>query len=200
MTTKKVMIVAHSMGNINTVHNLWKMSWQKKQERIARYIAMAPPFLGAMEAVLGPLSMDRNMSIDLKFKKVGITAEIFKKMMPVYPSLYQLMVSKFTKYHRLEPWMKSVEQRIEEERGRNEISYGSIMDIFPSWEYTCAQGLEQRQKGCFTGLYEMWDLGMIEDLEINPDTVEQLLEYYSFEKHSKDMYKHFNLDSKFHEM
>jgi hypothetical protein len=38
------------------------MSQEKKDEKVARYFAMAPPFLGAPEASMGPLGMDSSFA------------------------------------------------------------------------------------------------------------------------------------------
>ena len=76
------------MGNLNVVHNLWKMSWQKKQERVARYIAIAPPFLGTPTATLHPFAMDDDLDVNLKFLDLGITPSVFRKTMPTFPSDY----------------------------------------------------------------------------------------------------------------
>jgi len=50
---KKVVIYAHSFGNYQTIHNLSKMTQTEKDSMIARYIALAPPFLGSPKTVEG---------------------------------------------------------------------------------------------------------------------------------------------------
>ena len=199
-TTNKVMIVAHSMGNLNVVHNLWKMSWLKKQKSIARYIAIAPLFLGAPSATFHPFTMDDDLDINIKFADFRITPEVFKKTMPNFLSDYQLMATKFFKQHRLEPWMESVMQRIEEERSKQELTLGTIMDIFLSWEKICVPGLKNRQQECFSRLFELWDLGKIMGKSVNPDTAEHLFDVYTFFKEARKFYKTFQRHCKFNEM
>lgn len=46
-TGKKVTIVAHSMGNLNTLHNLGLMKTSEKKRLIHNWIAIGPPFMGS---------------------------------------------------------------------------------------------------------------------------------------------------------
>jgi len=47
LTGKKVTIVAHSMGNINVLYNLKKMSQEEKKKRIFNWLSIGAPFLGS---------------------------------------------------------------------------------------------------------------------------------------------------------
>ena len=67
ITGKKAIVMGHSMGNFQILHNLWKMSQEWKDKYIARYIGLAPPYLGSARTLLTPLGMD-----EILFRKVGI--------------------------------------------------------------------------------------------------------------------------------
>lgn len=45
---KKIVIYAHSFGNYQTVLNLSKMNQPDKDKMIARYMALGPPYAGAV--------------------------------------------------------------------------------------------------------------------------------------------------------
>ena len=47
LTGKKVVLVAHSLGNLATHSILTKMSTIQKDELIAHWLALGPPFRGA---------------------------------------------------------------------------------------------------------------------------------------------------------
>lgn len=49
-TGKKVTLVAHSMGNMNVMHQLSKMSQEEKDTYIHSYVPIAAPFLGSVYA------------------------------------------------------------------------------------------------------------------------------------------------------
>ena len=96
--------------------------------------------------------------------------------------------------------MESVMQRIKEERNLEEITQGTIMDIFPAYDKICAPGLKNRQQECFTGLFELWDIGMVLGKTVNPDTAEHLFDVYTYFKEARKFYETFQKHSKFHKM
>ena len=67
ITGKKTIVIGHSMGNFQILHNLWKMTSDWKDIHISRYIGLAPPYLGAARTLLTPLGMD-----EILFKKMGV--------------------------------------------------------------------------------------------------------------------------------
>jgi hypothetical protein len=64
-TGKKVLIIAHSFGNMQVAHNLWNMSQSDKDKYIARYIALAPPYLGTPILTAGLLGYADNYVVNL---------------------------------------------------------------------------------------------------------------------------------------
>jgi len=71
---KKVTIMAHSMGNYQVLNNLWKMTAEKKNEKVKRYFAIAPPFVGTTKVPFHLIGMDDTLSLDVYLFKIGITA------------------------------------------------------------------------------------------------------------------------------
>lgn len=171
IVTKGVTLIAHSMGNYQVLNMVWKKDQAWRDEKVARYLAIAPPFIGAPRALGHPLGMDNKLEGDVKLTKVGMTAQVFGKTLGIYPSDFQLMPRRFFRIHRDKKWMKDMMNRVKKERSRGTLEYENIMDIFPSYSSEkCVQYLKFRQDGCFTGLAEMWDMGKLENFEINPDT------------------------------
>ena len=50
LTGKKATVLAHSMGNLNVLFNLARMSQREKDELVFNYVAIGPVYLGAYEA------------------------------------------------------------------------------------------------------------------------------------------------------
>jgi hypothetical protein len=71
---KKTVIFAHSFGNYQTVLNLSRMNQQDKDTKIARYIGLAPPYLGSPQTVRMIFGLDNSFAQDVGFVQVGITA------------------------------------------------------------------------------------------------------------------------------
>lgn len=180
LTGKKVTIVAHSMGNYQVLHNLWKMSQEEKDQKISRWLSFAPPFLGSVTTVMNLIGLNDELSLNVKLFKLGVTATILKNTVNKYPTNYQLGIKRFFQVHRNQPWMKALKRRIMLEKGKNsqEKTGESIMDIFPKITEKCTPGFVHKSSDCKLGLDELWNVGLIEELEINPDTLNDILDIY----------------------
>lgn len=199
IVSKKVTIIAHSMGNYQVLNMLWKKDQAWRDDKVARYIAIAPPFIGATRAFAHPLGMDNKLEANVKLTKVGMTAQVFGKTVGIYPSDFQLQPRRFFRIHRDKKWMKDMLNRVKKERSRGSLEYENIMDIFPSYSLVeCVKYFKFRQNGCFTGLSEMWDMGKLENFEINPDTAEQLFEAFSYNPKAEIM-RRWAYDQRFEE-
>jgi len=180
MVGKKVVIVAHSMGNYQTLHNLYKMSQEWKDSNVARYIALAPPFMGSPQSSQTPLGLDSTLNQQKGLVRVGIDAKEYKYSMALYPTIWQLMIKPGFKTFANTSWMSAIKQRIKEEAENLPITKGTIMDIFPDYNKECNPGFESRPSGCFTGIKEIYDIGSVNNEPMNPDNFEDILRKYSF--------------------
>jgi len=237
ITGKKVLIASHSMGNLNTLHNIWKLTDEQKENLIARYIAMAPPFIGSSYAPLTPLGNDPSFGVSFSrdetrasqeaelennenknnkksWLSLGITAKMMKGSVMMFPAMYQLMPRFFYKVHEDKIWMHHLKQRIHEENnGLKHDTNNFLNHIFPDAKKTCNSGFKQRnlyEDGaldpddkidgtCKTGLYELWDLGKVKDLELNPDTLSYAFDSYSFLPEARNLWE-WSQDARFDEM
>lgn len=50
LTKKKVIVVGHSMANLNILYNLGLMAQDEKLKLVRGYMAIGPPYLGAYKA------------------------------------------------------------------------------------------------------------------------------------------------------
>jgi predicted alpha/beta hydrolase family esterase len=85
------LIVAHSFGNLQTVHNLWNMSQQERDLYVARYIALAPPYLGSTQLVSSEIGYADNYMFNLYITQLGIVPSMFKDGMASAKGVFNLM-------------------------------------------------------------------------------------------------------------
>lgn len=198
---KEITVVAHSMGNLYAMDSYWKMP-DKVKRLVARHIALAPPFLGAPRAYMHPLGLDDALAANLQFFAVGVTPEIFKQTISTFPSDYELMVTKFFRYHQKKEWMEAIKTRIEEENTFSDkgATNGTIMDIFPDWTSNCVTGISGKNSRCETGLFDLWESGTVAGFELNPDTAYELFQVYSYSTFAPGLFTYAMENNNFHEM
>jgi len=181
ITGKKTVLIGHSMGNFQIVHGLWNQPQEWKDKYVARYIALAPPFLGSPQTTEHPLGMDAAFFTRfLLILEVGIPPAEFKETVALYPSVWQLMPKPAFRVFQDTPWMKAIMQRIQEEQNGLPITTGTIMDLFPDYKQTCAPNFTERPAGCYTGIEHMYDIGSVAGEPMNPDNVKDIFNKYSF--------------------
>lgn len=62
ISSKKVTIVAHSMGNLNVYNSLIQLPQSLKDKKISRFISVAPPFLGAVKPFRYSLTVESSLA------------------------------------------------------------------------------------------------------------------------------------------
>ena len=109
LTGKKVLIAAHSMGNLQVHHNLWNMKQADKDNMVAMYIALGAPVIGAPETTMNPLGMMDFLRIfHSDFLTAGMTGQTYQNVIAKLPASFQLMWKRFYKVHAKKPWMKQM--------------------------------------------------------------------------------------------
>lgn len=87
---------------------------------VARYIALGPPFIGAMVPTRMMFSLDGMFSEDIKVTEVGIVGSVFKKTVSLAKGLYNLMPTDAFRTLKDRPFMKAIYERIDAEKhGKN---------------------------------------------------------------------------------
>lgn len=198
---KKVTIIAHSFGNYQVLNNLWKLDQEFKDKTISKYIAIAPPYLGAPKVALSGLGMDSSYRRDWKILDVGITAKTFKQTVGTYEGTFDLLPKDFYNRWKDTEWMKSLLNRINKEENniekrekkkhwfwrKLESDGDDIMNIFPNISDKCMPGFEKRGEKCITNLFHFEEFGEIEGKSIKPSTVKDIFKDYSYNPFHPEM-------------
>ena len=186
---KKVVIFAHSFGNLQTVHNLVKMSQADKDNMIARYIGLAPPYLGSPKTVEGQIGLDNTFSQDLGFAQVGITPSMYRHTVGIMKGLFNLMPKDTFKRLASTDWMKAVYQRIDAERRGRKVTTNTVVDLLPQPNEQCMPGFSSRDAFCSQGLVDFSQFGTIEGDPITVSTLEKVFKKYAVVESSDAVWK-----------
>ena len=189
---KKVSIIAHSFGNINTLYNLWRMGESKKQDLVQRYFALAPPFLGAPQMVqmlLGGTSA-------YYYKGFGLNFDTFRKVLGTYPSAFDLMPRDTFRLYKNEPWMISILNRIaKEEKTEQKIQPlkpedDILENLFPDIDKVCFKNdWLYRSKMCLSGVHDYHIFGSVNGEPIKSDNLQEIINKYSYHSLAGEMYR-----------
>jgi hypothetical protein len=87
---KKVVVSGHSFGNYQSVLGFTRMSQADKDKMVARYMALAPPYLGAVKALKMIFGMDTDFEYQVGLAKMGITGFMFKQTVALMKGFYNL--------------------------------------------------------------------------------------------------------------
>ncbi len=173
LNQKKVSILAHSMGNLNVLFNLQKLSQDEKNKLIQNYIAIAPVYLGAYKANKVLLS-----GLDELITFYGLFGFHFKaaKMTTTHQiSLFELGIKDAFHLYKNEKWFQNIKKRIEYEKDPQNIPFkDSGIPFWPKYTDKCyPEKLEFFYQNCNFGIRDTRQsfikIGdesfMIEDLE-----------------------------------
>ena len=191
ITGKKVSILAHSYGNLNTVNALRGISQSDKDNYIMRYFAVAPPFGGTPKTAKFLFGGEDEY---LFYGFIGINFKTFKETLARFPAIFELMPRNSWVLFQNTPWMKSIVNRIEVENNRKPkyplTSSEDIVDrILPSVTDTCyGNTWKNRDTSCSGGLNDLDDVGMIEGHKITSTNLYDMLKTYSFEDNADLLY------------
>lgn len=107
LTGKKVVMIAHSLGNLNMYYNLMRIPTKTRQKYVERVVSIAPPFLGSVKVL-----QDFSFGTAEYFKwNLGIDFEHFGKVVGGLQSMYeQLPTDTYWKHHDKE-WIKQILRR-----------------------------------------------------------------------------------------
>jgi Lecithin:cholesterol acyltransferase len=183
ITGKKISIIAHSMGNMNTLNMLSKIDQKKKDQLIQRYFAMAPPFCGSPKA----FAMLLGGNDELNLGNFGINFWEFKNMAATFTSTYDLMPRTFWSRFDNTPWMKSIRNRIRVESGLSPLPNLSFEDdvvtkYFPKTDVVCKEhDWTDRAGTCKSGLVDMKTFGRVMGDTLSVDNLKYILGRYSFD-------------------
>ena len=147
LNNKKVVIAAHSLGNLKTSYGLRAMTQADKDENIALYVAIAPPYLGAAETV-NFLSCGDDEFYKFGF---GINMAEWKSAIGTFAVIFELAPYPTYYSQASQPWMQKIMKRIDYENGK---SSDPVYPFLPTKDQICYTKFNK--KNCHSGL-EVFD-------------------------------------------
>ena len=190
ISKKRVTIVAHSMGNINLLTQFRVMGQDFKDKFIEKYFAVAPPYIGAPIAVHYLLGGKP----DFYAAGLGMNFWLFKELSRHMPSIYDLMPRKVWDNFQNTSWMKSIMNRIKQEKNQKVSDPQSAKDdivnnIYPKPTEKCNDKIwTTRETKCDSGLDDFKEIAEISGKVFTIDNIEEFLRENSFENHAAEFY------------
>lgn len=178
---KKVVIAAHSMGNLVTLNYLWETSQEQKDRFISKYLMIAAPVLGAVQITLPPIGGSLNDKL---------TFEMARRTEIRFIAGFNLAPKGTFEASKEEPWMKEIKQRITDEEQNIDVKRKGFLSVLPKISEKCSSDFPGVEQGCKLGLHEIWDYGSVVGKKINPGSYFDILKEFSFAKESLLMEKY----------
>jgi hypothetical protein len=154
------------------------MSQGDKDKYIARYIALAPPYLGTSILTAGMIGYADNYVVNLWVTQLGIDAKMFKDGFSGTKGIYNLMPKDTINKNRSSSWAKAILARIQDEKYGGTRSSGTIMDIFPKPTQSCNIGFKSRGPNCKFDLFDTSEIGAIGSTKITSANMGSMLKTY----------------------
>lgn len=174
LTNKKIVLMGHSMGNFRILHSLYGMSQESKDKYIKNFIAIAPPFLGAVKAIFQSVCGNEKFDYKVFGIKFGLKAKSLARILKSLFSVYELLPSNTYMKHSKEEWMMKIKERIRYEMFKTN---DPVFDWLPGRNEICFKMLDHK---CKSGLFDFWDFGDIQGHKIHPENLYTILKKYSF--------------------
>jgi hypothetical protein len=161
LTGKKATLIAHSMGNLNVLHNLKQMSQDDKKSKIFNWVSIAAPFLGS------PISQKTLVSGTDKFITLGgyfgFHVKAFILTASNQMSLYEIAAVDPFKIYEGQKWFENLKTRMEYEKEGSKTPYEqSGIPFWPPKDDVCHdQRLDSKKKGCTMNIYNTTEKSML---------------------------------------
>ena len=174
-TGKKVIIIAHSFGNLITLHNLVSKENQDLIPKIKKFISIGPPFAGSTKLLNAYLHGIKDFNSEATYFFPFGQALLFKSA-PVLSELRPLPIfSKLNEQQQYSTFVKAIKERINIEKclikgNCNGKLNSSIFDdlfnsYFPSLDSSiCKENTifdNKLEKKCFLNLFNIFEDPMI---------------------------------------
>lgn len=156
MVNKKVIILAHSMGNLRTAYFLWNASQEYKDKYVKNYIAVAPTWIGSAK-VISYLTCGSE-TYTFPFHS-GFDWPTFKKTVANFSSMWQMVPYGTYETQKDTAWMKKIMKRIDYENGK---SQDPVFKWLPTKEERCFLDWPSNPN-CRSGLYVLDNYGSDKD-------------------------------------
>lgn len=189
LTGKKVVLLGHSLGNVNIYHQLSKLRTNTKKKMIKSWISVGSAVGGALQAFNTIVA--GNGEFIYLFNKVGLHFKseiiVFNKMF----SAYELLPIDFFTYHKDEPWLKAFESRILYEKGEVDHEFSGFK-FLPKLEEKCTPvKFANYTTECKMGLFDYREkyIIKIQEDEYKVNEIEKMLTKYNMTDSTLDIFK-----------
>jgi len=178
---KKVIIISHSFGSLNTLQvlNTLEKKGRDNSQLIERWIAIGPPFAGTAEAVKR-ITVGTNQFTESHGKRVGLHTWDLREAMATIPGMFDLLPKNIYGIDQSnpEPWKVALKNAIERDDYTN-------FPFYPTPEKICF-----RQRNCGMHLYDYFVKPIWKDCDLNKDykieDLQDLLVDLSFPRHPQE--------------
>ena len=152
LTGKKVSIIAHSFGNLNTSYQLSRLTQEFKNKHIKDWISVAPPLLGAMTATQSVLGGNDSFNL---LKIFGLKYPASSKSLGSFPSMYELMQVNMYSIYQNEPWFQWIQKRLDYEAGKIPFEESGML-FWPKITEKCTpESFVDVKSQCNSGLHDL---------------------------------------------
>lgn len=180
LTNKKIVILAHSFGNLKAAYGLWSMDQADKDESVHVFLSLAPPFLGAAK----PISYLTCGSNEFSFPfHLGIDMPTWIRIAGSFPSVFELAPQPSFVTQTGQTWMQRILARIAYENG---TSSDPVYPWMPLRNDSCYQNFTN--KSCSSGLFIMDHYASYLGLRVNNSNLHQWLYNHSFSNNTDAMW------------
>lgn len=180
LTNKKIVILAHSFGNLKTAYGMWNMSQADKDEIVHVFLSLAPPYLGAAK----PVSYLTCGSNEFSFPfHLGIDMPTWIRIAGSFPSVFELGPQPSFTTQVGQSWMQKIIARIAYENG---TSSDPVYPWLPLRNDSCFQNFTN--KSCSSGLFVMDHYASYLGLRVNNSNLHQWLYNHSFSNYTDSMW------------
>lgn len=169
VTGKRTTIIAHSMGNLNVLYNLSKMTQEQKDSLIFNYVALNPPYLGAPKVVQVMVGGNIEFYFNSHKFEIGLRFKDNFYQTSNQISLYEMMPKDFRSLYAATDQLKTdvlqrINKRINYEKNQNIPFEESGIPFWPKKTENC---YAVKNSKCSIGLYNPEEEAII-NFEGNP--------------------------------
>lgn len=190
LTGKKIVLLGHSLGNVNIYHQLINLDRDIKKKLIKSWIPVGSAVGGALQAFNAIVAGDDEFMYFKNTLGIHFHSEIlaFNKLL----SSYELLPIDFFTYHENKAWLKALEKRIQYEEGQ--ISYeDSGFNFLPRLEEKCSpSNFVDYPTDCRMGLFDYRKkyIIKIKEDEYKVKEIEKMLAKYNMTESTLDIFKY----------
>lgn len=108
LTQKKVVMIGHSMGNVNLLYNIGLASKEDKKKYMKGFYSVTPAFIGGYKPIDMIVANDREYMLQVLNYSLGFTYEAQRQTNIYSQSLYEMIGQDPFKMFENEPFLEEI--------------------------------------------------------------------------------------------